>query len=128
MKAKYINPFTDFGFKKLFGEEVNKELLIDTPPKLRDRIFEKAFSIAEIARFDPQQVQAYESSLKYYRDLKNVIDTSFEEGKLEGKLEGIQEGVYEGKLEVALQMKKSGFSIDEIARLTGLSPEDIRIL
>jgi len=27
--AKYINPFTDFGFKKLFGSEVNKELLID---------------------------------------------------------------------------------------------------
>ena len=26
---KYINPLTDFGFKKLFGEEVNKELLID---------------------------------------------------------------------------------------------------
>ncbi|TAH28489.1 MAG: hypothetical protein EAZ06_09930, partial [Cytophagales bacterium] len=28
-KQKYINPFTDFGFKKLFGEEANKLLLID---------------------------------------------------------------------------------------------------
>ena len=27
--GKYINPFTDFGFKKLFGTEFNKELLID---------------------------------------------------------------------------------------------------
>ena len=26
---KYINPFTDFGFKKLFGTEFNKEILID---------------------------------------------------------------------------------------------------
>lgn len=26
---KYINPYTDFGFKKLFGTEANKELLID---------------------------------------------------------------------------------------------------
>ena len=26
---KYINPFTDFGFKKLFGEEPNKDLLLD---------------------------------------------------------------------------------------------------
>jgi hypothetical protein len=25
--AKYINPYTDFGFKKLFGEEANKDLL-----------------------------------------------------------------------------------------------------
>ena len=29
MKAKYINPYTDFGFKKLFGEEGSKELLKD---------------------------------------------------------------------------------------------------
>ena len=28
-KEKFINPFTDFGFKKLFGNEFNKELLID---------------------------------------------------------------------------------------------------
>ena len=27
--AKYINPFTDFGFKRLFGEECNKDLLLD---------------------------------------------------------------------------------------------------
>ncbi|MDX2043127.1 MAG: Rpn family recombination-promoting nuclease/putative transposase [Acidobacteriota bacterium] len=26
---KYLNPFTDFGFKKLFGNEPNKDLLID---------------------------------------------------------------------------------------------------
>ncbi|MBM2815594.1 MAG: hypothetical protein HW421_2356 [Ignavibacteria bacterium] len=26
---KYINPFTDYGFKKLFGEEINKDLLLD---------------------------------------------------------------------------------------------------
>ena len=27
-KEKYINPYTDFGFKKLFGTEMNKDLLI----------------------------------------------------------------------------------------------------
>jgi predicted transposase/invertase (TIGR01784 family) len=29
LAEKYINPFTDFGFKKIFGEEANKDLLID---------------------------------------------------------------------------------------------------
>ncbi|MFM2387487.1 MAG: hypothetical protein RL660_2244 [Bacteroidota bacterium] len=29
MKAQYVNPFTDFGFKKIFGEEASKPLLID---------------------------------------------------------------------------------------------------
>ena len=28
-EERYINPFTDFGFKKLFGEEPNKALLLD---------------------------------------------------------------------------------------------------
>jgi hypothetical protein len=27
--ARYINPYTDFGFKKLFGEEGSKDLLQD---------------------------------------------------------------------------------------------------
>ena len=26
--GRYINPYTDFGFKKLFGTEMNKDLLI----------------------------------------------------------------------------------------------------
>ena len=29
MISKYFNPYTDFGFKKLFGEEASKDLLID---------------------------------------------------------------------------------------------------
>ncbi len=29
LQEKYLNPFTDFGFKKLFGSEPNKDLLID---------------------------------------------------------------------------------------------------
>ena len=27
--AKYINPFIDFGFRRFFGEETNKYLLLD---------------------------------------------------------------------------------------------------
>ena len=29
LQDKYVNPLTDFGFKKLFGTELNKDLLID---------------------------------------------------------------------------------------------------
>ena len=28
-RDRYVNPFTDFGFKRLFGEEPNKDLLLD---------------------------------------------------------------------------------------------------
>ncbi len=35
MRAKYVNPYTDFGFKKLFGEEASKPLLMDFLSTLR---------------------------------------------------------------------------------------------
>ncbi|MDR6242112.1 hypothetical protein HNQ88_005209 [Aureibacter tunicatorum] len=31
MRERFLNPYTDFGFKKIFGEEINKDLLIDSP-------------------------------------------------------------------------------------------------
>ncbi|MDP2904450.1 MAG: hypothetical protein Q8N96_15310, partial [Methylovulum sp.] len=46
--------------------------------------------------------QAYQDSLKYYRDLKNVTDTAWEEGTLEGLQEGLQKGLQKG-LEEGLQ-------------------------
>ncbi|MBF6655748.1 Rpn family recombination-promoting nuclease/putative transposase [Flavobacterium columnare] len=50
MKAKYINPFTDFGFKKIFGEEACKNLLIDFLNTLlpqHDQIKELSFKNTE---------------------------------------------------------------------------------
>ncbi len=108
-KDKYINPLTDFGFKQLFGTEPNKAA--------RDRIFERLFAAAEIARFTPAEKEAYEESLKYYRDLKNVVDTSW----MEGKAEGIEEGIRR----VAQQMKAAGESVETIMRFTGLSRAEV---
>jgi hypothetical protein len=50
VKARYINPYTDFGFKKLFGEEANKDLLIDFLNQLlpaKHRIAELSFKNVE---------------------------------------------------------------------------------
>lgn len=87
LKDKYINPLTDFGFKKLF-------------------------EAAEIAKFSAEEREAYEDSLKYYRDLKNVVDTS--------KQEGIKQ--------VAKKMKESGESIEKIMKYTKLSIQEIKEL
>jgi predicted transposase/invertase (TIGR01784 family) len=53
------------------------------PEKLQEKIFERLFKTAEIAKFNPEQVNSYEDSLKYYRDIKNSLDTAREEGKIE---------------------------------------------
>lgn len=45
-KEKYINPFTDYGFKRLFGEEPSKELLLDF---LNELLREQEGVISEIS-------------------------------------------------------------------------------
>lgn len=91
----------------------NLNRLDKVPDKLRERIFEKLFETAEIAKFTPEQVRSYEDSLKYYRDLKNSLDTAKEEGIEVGKLEVVKNAIAEG------------LSVDVIMKITGLTKEQI---
>ncbi|MEZ4963272.1 MAG: Rpn family recombination-promoting nuclease/putative transposase [Saprospiraceae bacterium] len=102
--------------------------LTDRPKKLQERIFARLFEAAEIARFAPEERKAYEDSLKYYRDMKNVVDTAKEEGLVEGMEKGIEKGMEKKSIEIARQMKAEGFSDEQIARLTGLTSNEIRDL
>jgi predicted transposase/invertase (TIGR01784 family) len=106
----------------------NLEDFENIPLILQEKIFEKAFHVAEIANFTPEQLAQYEESLKNYRDLKGVVDTSYEEGKVEGRAEGKAEGILEGKIEIALKMKKMGEPLEKISSYTGLSIEEINKL
>jgi predicted transposase/invertase (TIGR01784 family) len=61
MKSRYINPYTDFGFKKLFGEEANKDLLIDFLNSIlpeRDQIVELEFQSPERLPRSPEDRRA----------------------------------------------------------------------
>ena len=66
------------------------------PAKLQEKIFRKLFQTAELAKFNPQQIQSYESSLKYYRDMKNTLDTAKQEGLKKGEEKGIKIGIEKG--------------------------------
>ena len=99
--------------------------LDDIPPRLREKIFLSLFEKAKIARFAPEERQAYESSLKYYRDLKNVIDTARDEGLEEGRKEGREEE----KLQIARKLLVHGTMDDEqINQITGLTLEVVAAL
>ena len=65
-----------------------------------------------------------EESLKHYRDLKGVIDTSFEEGIEKGRKEGEENKAKE----MARKLKKKGIDIEIISETSGLSKEDIEKL
>ncbi|MBM2815020.1 MAG: hypothetical protein HW421_1782 [Ignavibacteria bacterium] len=95
------------------------------PDKLREKIFEKLFESAEIAKFTPDQVYSYEDSLKFYRDLKNSLDTAMEEGIEKGMEKGIEKGMEKEKKDIAIKALIKGISIKDISELTGLSEEEI---
>lgn len=92
-----------------------------------EKIFEAAFEKAELAKLSKVERQNYENSLKSYRDLKGVIDTAFDEGKIEGKIEGKMEGKMEEKYEVLAKGLLLGLSLADLARLTGLSEEQVLV-
>ena len=94
--------------------------LQDRPKKLQERVFAKLFGAAEIAKFTPKERAAYEESLKYYRDIKNVVDTSREEGREEGK--------EKERNEIAKEMKNNGESIEKIMKYTNLTKKEIENL
>ncbi len=127
IKEKYINPYTDFGFKKLFEQ-------------------------AEIAKYNEVERRQYEDSLKEYWDYTNTLDTAFnkgelkglergrEEGRAEGRAEGLERGREEGRVEgraegekqkaveVATNLKAMGLPTDDIIKVTGLTAQEIEAL
>ena len=88
--------------------------LQNRPASLQEKIFNKLFEAAEIAKFSLDERQVYESSLKYYRDIKNVVDTSKEEG------------IKEGLARVVMLMHSNGKVVIEIEESTGLSEKEIQ--
>ena len=107
---------------------------------LTDKVFDRLFEEAEIAKFTPQEMREYETSKMAYRDIKNSVDTAKREGIAEGKEIGMKEGMAKGKqeglaegmekgmnqkaLEIAENMLAMGLSAEQVAKATQL-PLDI---
>ncbi len=87
IKEKYINPYTDFGFKKLFGTEMYKDLR-----------------------------RGYEDSVKAYRDINNAINTAKKDARQEEKVNTALKMKADG-MSAELIAKYTSLSIDEIENL-----------
>ena len=64
--------------------------LTQRPKELCDKVFDRLFEEAEIAKFTPQEMREYEASKMAYRDIKNSIDTAKREGRIEANIETAQ--------------------------------------
>ena len=115
--------------------------LMKRPAALQERIFTRLFEQAEIALYTPEERQDYEDSLKVYRDMKNVLDTAelkgmkkgmkkglekgLEKGRKEGLKKGIEQGSFEERRKNARAMKDLGLPLETIAKVTGMTADDI---
>lgn len=114
----------------------NLSSLFERPAALQERIFNRLFEAAEIARFSPSELSNYEESLKNFRDMYSVITTAEKKGHAEGLAEGPEKGRSEGlaegaarkAMEIATSLKAAGLPVSEIAKLTGLAPEQLQSL
>ena len=97
---------TDFGFKRIFGTDPNKELLIN----FLNSLFDGEEVIKDV------KLREYEDSLKAYRDIKNSLDTAKEEGR------------EQRNIEIAKKMLAAGMDIDIIINMTDLSKDEIEKL
>ncbi|MCF8373710.1 MAG: Rpn family recombination-promoting nuclease/putative transposase [Bacteroidales bacterium] len=94
------------------------------PVELKESIFLKLFETAEIAKLNKDEFRQYQESLNAYRDIKNSIDTAWEEGREEGR----EEGEKKKQIEIARGMKMDALSIELITKYTGLSISEIEKL
>ena len=113
---------------------------------LTDKVFDRLFEEAEIAKFTPQEQREYEASKMAYRDIKNSIDTAKREGEEEGLAEGMEKGLAEGmekglaegmekglaegmekrSLEIARKMLANGMDAATVMEITGLSESQLQ--
>ena len=125
-------------FRQIYIEHM--DTLDRMPFKARKAIFERLERIGSMANLTPKQRAQYEAEWKMYNDYYNTLDFAVEKGMEKGMEKGLQEGLQKGKAErkaegrqeekhsIALNLKKLGVSIEQIAFATGLSIEEIEKL
>ena len=102
--------------------------LTQRPKELCDKVFDRLFEEAEIAKFTPQEMREYETSKMAYRDIKNSVDTAKREGIAEGIEIGIEKGMNQKAQDIAKNMLSMGLSAEQVAKATQLPLEIIKNL
>jgi len=83
-------------FEKWLYVIKNLKRLENIPAKLKERIFERIFAAAEVAKLTEEEYMRYLDNLKTNRDWKNIVDTARSKGLDKGRAEGLAEGEAKG--------------------------------
>ena len=113
IQERYINPFTDFGFKRLFGTEANKDLLIDFLNELlagKERIHNLTYLNSErLGKTEKDRKSIYdiycenEQGEKFIVELQNMLQVYFKDRSLYYSTSSIQEQAPKGDWDFELK-------------------------
>lgn len=103
------------------AEEISEELL-ESPE------IQQAINFVYEASLSKEEKLLYDKNWDRISSEKTLLTEAKAEGLAEGKAEGRAEGKAEEKKEIARSALKMGMTIIEVARLTGLSEEEIAAL
>lgn len=81
-----------------------------------DKVLERLFEEAEIAKITTQEIREYETNKMAYRDIKNSIDTAKREGRIEANIETAQ------------RLLAMGLPAEQVAKATQLPLDKVQNL
>ena len=123
----------------------NMDTLKRMPFRARKSVFEKLEEVVTLSSLTRAEREKYDESLKTYRDrlaelafaqqegMEKGMAKGIAKGRAEGLAEGMEKGLAEGmekgahykQLEIARNLKQRGMASEDIAQITGLTPETI---
>ena len=99
----------------------------EIPAILQERIFRKAFRIAEVSNLNEEEMNAYEADLKYRRDWKNAMDFAVQEAAAEATAAAAVKAAAQ-RVSIAQSLKSAGVDVAIIAQSTGLTLDEVNAL
>ena len=81
-----------------------------------NKVLERLFEEAEIAKFTTQEIREYETNKMAYRDIKKSIDTAKREGRIEANIETAQ------------RLLAMGLPAEQVAKATQLPLDKVQNL
>ena len=118
----------------------NLSRLLERPKALQDRVFQKLFEQAEIAKYSDAERRLYEASQKEYWDYTSTLETAQQKGLELGIQKGIQKGIQEGiqkgiqhgiqkeKIDTIHRLHSMGLSVEQIAQGADMEVEEVKKL
>ena len=102
----------------------NLSRLLERPKALQDRVFQKLFEQAEIAKYSEAERRLYEASQKEYWDYTSTLETA----ERKGEMKGLQQGVQQEKKETIHRLQAMGLSVEQIAQGADVEIEEVKKL